>query len=379
MFRTLSDRAASALAVSLTLFVALLQAPSVRAQEYERFNLVSDIPGVALRADAHLVNSWGIAFPPTGPVWINDNGTGFATVYFGDGAPFPNGDHPLVVTIPPPAGGTSPATPTGIVFNASNGFVVSGNGASGPSIFIFDTEDGTISGWSPAVDLTHGILVVDNSAPGGVDNSSLGAVYKGLAIGTSGAAEFIYAANFRDAVVEMYDSKFHFVKSFTDPNLPAGFAPFGIRNIDGQLFVTFAVQDAAKHDDVSGPGNGFVDIFDTEGNLVKRLASHGTLNSPWGLALAPNNFGQFSDALLVGNFGDGRINAFQLPGGNFLGQLHDEVGQPLTINGLWGLTFGNGKLAGKTNTLLFTAGIGDEAHGLFGTIRANEGGGGSLR
>jgi uncharacterized protein (TIGR03118 family) len=346
-----------------------VSAHSTRAQDnYHRINLVSDIPGVALRTDPNLINPWGIAFSAAGPIWIADNNSGKATVYQADGQGFPLGS-PLVVTVPPPHGSNGQAAPTGIVFNGTNGFVVSAKGNSGPSIFIFDTEDGTISGWNPGVDLANAILVVDNSKPGGVDNSTLGAVYKGLAIAPEGKQTFIFAANFRDGIVEKYNSNFKLVKKFTDSNLPKGFAPFGIRALQGHLFVTFAKQNAAKHDDVAGPGSGFVDIFDTEGALLKRFASEGTLNAPWGLAEAPQDFGKFGDALLVGNFGDGRINAFEDETGAFLGQLTDDVGQPLTINGLWGLAFGNGGLAGATSRLLFTAGIGDESHGLFGVIR----------
>lgn len=348
-------------------YILLLAAVPLAAQErYHRTNLVSDIAGVALRTDPNLINAWGIAFSSAGPIWIADNGTGVATIYEADGQAFPIGS-PLVVTIPPPSGGQPPAAPTGIVFNGTPGFVVSANGHSGPSLFIFVTEDGTISGWSPGVDLKNAILVVDNSAPGGADNSALGAVYKGLAIAQEGSQTFIYAANFRDAIVEKYDSNFKLVKTFADTNVPARFAPFGIREIHGRLFVTFALQNDKKHDDVSGPGNGFVEILETDGSF-QHFASQGTLNSPWGLAESPRNFGKFSDAILVGNFGDGRINAFD-ESGTFLGQLHDELGQPMTINGLWGLTFGNGALAGKRNHLLFTAGIGDESHGLFGVIR----------
>ena len=350
----------------LACLLLLAAAPLAAQERYHRTNLVSDIAGVALRTDPNLVNPWGIAFSATGPIWIADNAAGVATLYQRDGQGFPPAS-PLVVMIPPPNGGQPPAAPTGTVFNGTPGFIVSANGHSGPSVFVFVTEDGTISGWSPGVDLKNAILAVDNSAPGGVDNSTLGAVYKGLAIAQEGSQTFIYAANFRDAIVEKYDSNFKLVKTFTDTNVPAGFAPFGIREIHGRLLLTFALQDDKKHDDVSGPGNGFVEILEGDGSF-HHFASQGTLNSPWGLAESPRNFGKFSDAILVGNFGDGRINAFD-EGGTFLGQLHDELGQPLTINGLWGLTFGNGALAGKRNHLLFTAGIGDESHGLFGFIR----------
>jgi uncharacterized protein (TIGR03118 family) len=302
----------------LFVFVATLVAlglcsSAMSAQNvYLRTNLVSDIAGVANFTDPHLVNPWGITASDTSPFWISDNGAGVSTLYNGQGVAFP-ANSPLVVTIPTPpnAKAGAVAAPTGVVFNGSGDFVVSAGGKSGAARFIFATEDGTISGWNPAVDATHAILVVNNSGPGlSADRTHLGAVYKGLAIGNNGSGNFLFATNFRNAVVEVYDRQFHLVKTFTDPNVPAGFAPFGIRNIDGRLFVTFAEQNAQKHDDVAGPGNGFVDIFDLNGVFQKRFASHGTLNSPWGLVLSPANFGMFSNALLVGNFGDGRINAF---------------------------------------------------------------------
>ena len=345
---------------------------------YQQTNLVSDIAGVALFTDKNLVNPWGLSHPPKGPWWVSDNGTGLSTLYNGNGRKFPVGS-PLVVTIAPPAGGTS-AAPTGNVFNPVNGtnpddFVVSENGKSGPSIFMFATEDGTISGWNPGVDLTHSILAVDRSTVS--QGGFVGAVYKGLAFGQSGGNEFIYATNFRFGAVEQFDSKFNLVRSFTDPQLAKTcplpnqcFAPFGIQNIGGNLYVTFALQDAAHHDDASGPSRGFVDVFDTNGNLIKRLISRGALNSPWGLALAPSNFGQFSNDLLVGNFGNGRINAFDPNTGAFLGSLKNQKGLIISINGLWGLAFGNGKTAGPTNALFFTAGINDEADGLFGKIQS---------
>jgi uncharacterized protein (TIGR03118 family) len=334
---------------------------------YLRTNLVSDISGVANFTDANLVNPWGIVNAgDTGPIWISDNGTGVSTLYTGEGVALS-----LVVTIPTPP--NSPkgavAAPTGVVFNSTGSFVVSAGGNSGPSRFIFATEDGTISGWNPAVDGTHAILAVNHSGPGAsAGRTRLGAVYKGLAIGNNGSGDFIYATNFRDGVVEMYNAQFQLVKSFTDSGIPSGFAPFGIRNINNKLFVTYAKQDAAHHDDMAGPGNGFIDIFDLNGNLQSEFAAHGTLNSPWGLAVAPSNFGEFSGALLVGNFGDGRINAFSPDTGNLLGQLNDTFGNPMTIDGLWGLNFGNGAHQAPMTTLFFTAGIAHESHGLFGSI-----------
>jgi uncharacterized protein (TIGR03118 family) len=360
--------------VIAVLICGIAAAPHDRDDQptYTRVNLVSDIAGVARFTDPNLVNPWGLAFGPTSPFWVADNGTGLSTLYRGDGTSFPVGS-PLMVTIPPPAGGTS-ASPTGVVFNGTSSFVVSANGKSGGAIFIFATEDGTISGWSPAVDFHNAILVVDNSTPGGVDNSTLGAVYKGLATADKGTSHFLYAANFRDGFVEVYNSSFKFLKSFTDTGVSAGFAPFGIQNINGKLLVTFAKQNDKKHDDVAGPGNGFVDIFDADGNLLDRFASGGTLNSPWGLALAPEGFGKFSRHLLVGNFGDGRINAFDLNTGHFDGQLIDPEGNPLTINGLWAVRFGNGAPnGGSRRKLFFTAGIADESHGLFGFIEAGHG------
>jgi len=282
---------------------------------------------------------------------------------------------PLVVTIPPPTGVIGTSAPTGIVFNYDpNAFIIKGpGGKSGASIFLFATEDGTISGWNPEVNPTNAVLVVDRSTVG------LGAVYKGLAIASNKDGIFLYATNFRAGVVEQFDSKFTLVNTFTDPKIAnicpidsQCFAPFNIQRIGGLLFVTFALQDAAKHDDVAGPGNGFVDIFDTKGKLLRRLIKRGVLNSPWGLTRTPKNFGKLSNVLLVGNFGDGVINAFSLSTGKFLGRLINEFGNPTTINGLWAIRFGNGSVAGPKNTLFFAAGIGAESHGLFGKIEVQK-------
>jgi uncharacterized protein (TIGR03118 family) len=366
------------LAVVMTLATLLLLLVPVAAYAqantahgfYQQTNLVSDLPTIAKFQDPNLLNPWGLSHGPATPWWVSDNGAGVATLYNGQGQAFPLAS-PLVVTIPPPAGspaGTT-AAPTGNVFNGTSGFVVSENGLSGPSLFIFATEDGTISGWNRNVDVTHAILEVDRSTVGA------GAVYKGLAIASLASGTFIYATNFRFGTVEMFDSNFHLVGSFTDSKLANTcplpnqcYAPFGIQTIGGKLFVTFALQDAAHHDDVSGPAHGFVDVFDTSGNLLQRLIMHGRLNSPWGLALAPADFGLFSNALLVGNFGNGRINAYDLNTGEFLGQLRDQTNTPITIDDLWALGFGNDANAGLHNELFFTAGINDEADGLFGKI-----------
>jgi uncharacterized protein (TIGR03118 family) len=324
---------------------------------YLETNLVSDLPGVAINTDAHLVNPWGIAASSSSPFWIADNGTGLSTLYNGSGTP-----QSLVVTVPPPGGDMPPSAPTGIVFNGTTDFTVSSGGKSGGAAFIFATEDGTISGWSPTVDATHAILEVDNS--------STGAVYKGLALGSNASGNLLFATNFNAGTVDVFDKNFKKVNlPFADPKLPTGFAPFGIRNINGSLYVTYAEQDDDAHDDVAGPGNGFIDVFDTNGVLLRRLVSGGALNSPWGLALAPGNFGTFSNALLVGNFGDGLINAFDPTTGASLGQVQDVHGNAVHVDGLWGLAFGNGGSAGSTNTLFFTAGINGERNGLFGSLQ----------
>jgi uncharacterized protein (TIGR03118 family) len=335
---------------------------------YHQTNLVSDQAGTAATTDPNLVNAWGLSHGPTTPWWISDNGAGVATLYSGAGVAAPSGA-PLVVIVPPPGGSPAgiAATPTGTVFNGTNSFVVAdpATGKSGPALFLFATEDGTISGWNPTVNAQRALLKVDNST------GDTGAVYKGLALGRVGSSDFLYAANFRAGTIDVFDGKFapvHSSGAFTDATIPAGFAPFNIQNFGGMLYVTYAKQDGDKHDDVAGPGNGFIDVYMTSGQLVRRLASQGPLSSPWGLALAPSDFGTFSGDLLVGNFGDGRINAFDPSSGAFRGPLEDEKGHPIAIPGLWGLAFGNGSTAGPATTLFFTAGIDHEAHGLFGSL-----------
>jgi uncharacterized protein (TIGR03118 family) len=355
-----------------------------RQTRFVQTNLVSDGAVPAAVTDPKLINPWGLAASSGSPWWVNDNGTGFSTLYNGTGA-----IQSLVVTIPPPGGSSPGATsaPTGMVFNGnSSAFLV---GPNAPAFFIFATEDGTISGWNPAspAGRNAAVLEVDHSTQVN-PNGTTGAVYKGLALANTGADSFapnprLFATNFRAGTVDVFDSTFHQVTlasgAFTDPKLPKGFAPFGIQAFtmpstsQSVLLVTFAKQDAAKHDDVAGRGLGFVDAFDTSGNLIQRVASRGTLNSPWGMAVAPSNFGKFSGDLLIGNTGDGRINAFKLPNGRShrfasAGQLPGAKGKPIKIDGLWGLAFGNGAGAGPTNTLFFTAGIDGEADGLFGTL-----------
>ncbi len=322
-----------------------------RARTFLQTNLVSDTAGVAAMTDANLKNAWGISFSPSGPFWISANGTGVSVVYDGTGAT------QLAPVVIPAAGGATNGPVTGQVYNGTTDFAIGGSGAS---VFIFDNEDGVLSAWNGGA----GASVVS-------DQSATGAVYKGLAMASTGGANFLYAANFNAGTVDVFDKNFAKTSSFTDPNAPAGFAPFGIRNIGGQLFVTFAKQNAAKHDDVKGPGNGYVDIFDPNGTLVKRLISQGALNSPWGIAQAPAGFGHVGNALLIGNFGDGRINAYDISTGQFMETLNGGSGQPLVIDGLWALTFGNGGSGGDPNKLYFTAGPNGEADGLFGYLASS--------
>jgi len=352
---------------------------SAGGQGYVQVNLFSDVRQQRAPAlDMNLVNPWGMAFSPGGPVWISDNRRGLATLYSVHSLPqtFPSRLQPLVVRIPRSAlserGGT--AAPTGVTFNNTSDFLISNGSAAAPSLFIFATEQGTISGWNFDVDPVNAVLTVDNSSDA-VNGLQRGAVYKGIATGNDAVGNFIYVTNFRDGVVEQYDADFNFVDFFTDPNTvpdadTPGFAPFGIQNIDGQLYVTFAMQDDRRQDAVRGPGAGFVDVFDLDGHFIQTFASGGTLNAPWGIVLAPANFGPLSNDLLIGNFGDGRINAFDPATGAFLGQMSRRNGTPVAIEGLWGLAFGNGGLAGRKNDLLFTAGIQGQSHGLFGRIRA---------
>jgi uncharacterized protein (TIGR03118 family) len=326
---------------------------------FRQTNIVSDVPGLAANTDHNLINPWGLSQDPaTGFFRVSDNGTGLSTVYDVHGNP-----HPTTVEIPLPPGGTGTAAPTGNVLNTTHGFVISEHGRSAPAEVLFATEEGTITAWNPRVDRNHAVI--------GADNSAAGAVYKALTLGSNARGSFLYATNFHSGTVDVFDSHFrqvHLAGSFTDPNLPAGFAPFGIKNLNGILFVTYAKQDAARHDDVAGLGNGFIDEFDTSGNLIGRFASQGTLDSPHGLAVAPADFGAFGNALLVGNFGNGRINAFDLHTGKFLGQLSDAGGHPITNVGIWGMTFGDGAGGTRTTTLYFVAGIDGEKDGLLGAI-----------
>ena len=324
---------------------------------YVQRNLVSDLPDAAELFDADLVNAWGLTFGPTTPAWVADNGTDVSTLYSGAVGNTPVMKVPLTVAIP---GGA----PTGAVFNDGTGFVVSSGASSGPARFLFSSEAGIISGWSPAVPPPMPSTQAQTAV------TVPGAIFKGLAIADTASGRRIYATDFHNAQVDVWDESFTPVThpgAFQDPAIPAGFAPFGIQTVDGHIVVTYAMQDADAEDDVAGPGNGFVDIYDTDGSLLRRFATRGALNSPWGIAQAPSDFGRASGALLIGNFGDGRINAYDPTSGKFLGSLRREHGERLVIDGLWALQFGNGVI-GTPQTLLFTAGPADESHGLFGEI-----------
>jgi uncharacterized protein (TIGR03118 family) len=335
---------------------------------YLAANLVSDQAGVAPLQDPNLVNAWGISLSPTaGAFWVSSNGNGVSTLYNGDFGTTPLSVNGLVVNIP---GGA----PTGQVFNSTtNGdFQIGPTGATLPAVFIFASESGQITAWNPRIPLPAPSRQAQPTAAVVPD-----AVFKGLALASNSSGNFLFATDFHNGQIDVFDRNFqltHLSGSFTDPDLPRGYAPFGIRAINGKLFVTYALQDDAAHDDVAGHGHGFIDVFSTDGVLLQRLASRGTLDSPWGMALAPSTFGDLGGALLVGNFGDGHINAFDPNSGRFLGQLSSSPGHPVVIDGLWGLTFGNGVSAGDSNTLYFTAGPDHEAHGLFGKITANPAG-----
>jgi uncharacterized protein (TIGR03118 family) len=311
--------------------------------------------------DRNLVNAWGLSFGPSTPLWVSDNGTDVTTLYSGGNSSQPPAIVPLVVKI---VGGA----PTGTVFNPTKDFFVHSGAQKGAALFIFASENGEVDGWSPNVGSTTGTSTTTEkvaSVPNGV--------FKGLALAQTSMGNFIYVTDFHNNAIDMYDHSFkpvHVPGAFVDHNLPAGYAPFNIQNLNGRLYVTYAKQDAARHDDVAGGGHGFVDIYDTGGRLVKRLVSGGKLNSPWGLVMAPPGFGQFGGTLLVGDFGDGRINAYNPMTGAFLGQLRRPNGKIMEIDGLWGLKFGNGVI-GTPDTMIFGAGPNGESHGLLGGITAN--------
>jgi uncharacterized protein (TIGR03118 family) len=369
----------ASLAVSILVTAALVTAAaSAHATLYQQIDLNTDsnanlialgYPATNNLDNPDLKNPWGISHSATSPFWLSDNGVGKATLYNGAGT-----KQGLVVEIAAPL--VAPpdfvnSSPTGQVRNGQNptGFNITANGKTGPSSFIFATEDGTISGWNPNVDGTHSVIAIDNSK---IPTPATGAVYKGLAIAPD--QSLLYAANFRAGTVEVYDPTFKLVNTITDPTVPTGYAPFNVQVLNGKLYVSFALQDDAKHDDVAGAGHGFVDVFNLNGTGMQRLITQGMLDSPWGLDIAPAGFGDFANDLLVGNFGDGIINAFKLDG-TFLGPLTDASGKPIDILGLWALDNGNNGAGFDPNAVYFTAGLPEannldllEQAGLFGDL-----------
>jgi uncharacterized protein (TIGR03118 family) len=338
------------LALAFVLGAALVAASPLTAAERNSYTvtpLVSDQPGVAPHTDPNLVNAWGLTAGPTSPWWVADNGTDKSTLYGGGGTP-----RALVVDV---AGG-----PTGTTFNPTSAFLLP---TGGKALFLFDSEDGVIRGWNGAQGTTA--IVVK-------DRSDVGAIYKGLTIADTPVGPRLYAADFHNARVDVFDGTFTLLPGgFVDSSLPSGYAPFNVQVIGDRVFVAYAKQDADAEDEVAGQGLGVVDAYDLAGNLLGRVAQHGQLNAPWGLALAPASFGRFAGDLLVGNFGDGQINAYEeLGNGQFVhrGELRGDDGQPLSIDGLWALRFGNDSAAGPSDTLFFTAGPDEETHGLFGSI-----------
>lgn len=328
--------------------------------------LVSDGVVPAAHIDANLQNAWGLAFAPGSAFWIADNNDSLSTLYDGDGA-----IDSLVVSLP--SGTAGPANPTGQVYNGTSDFAITaiaGVGASQtPALFLFDGEGGTLVGWASG---HTGTVAYDDVAVNGVN----GAVYKGLALANNGSANYLYATDLHNAKVDVFDGAFDkvslsggaFAGKFADPSMPAGFAPFGITLVNGQLLVTYAQQNATSDDEILGAGLGYVDAFDLNGNLLRRLASGGVLNAPWGIALAPAGFGTVGGELLIGNFGDGTINRFDLSSGASLGPLTLSGNKPVVIPGLWALLFGNGALNASANALYYTAGPNNQTDGVFGRI-----------
>ena len=351
------------LAPALLCFPAAAQ---TTANAYIQHNLVSDVAGLADVTDPNLVNPWGLSETASSPFWVSDHDTGKSTLYNGSGA-----ITALVVTIPPGSGTHGLGTPTGqVTGNGVNWILPAPNNKV--ASFIFATEDGTIAAWNGSV--------VANTAVTVVDNSGAGAVYKGLASANT-PTPLLYAPNFNSGKVDVFDGSFNPTTvsgGFTDPNLPAGFAPFNIANLGGKLYVTYAKQDVLKKEDVPGAGNGFVDVFDLNGNLLQRLVSNGALNSPWGVAIAPAGWGIFGGDVLVGNFGDGKINGFDPTTGNLVGTMLNgnpliaaPTPPPLVNIGLWTLQFGNGKTGGDPQTLYITSSINNndnKTHGLLAAI-----------
>jgi uncharacterized protein (TIGR03118 family) len=335
------------IAFTICLGLAVMSVSSAALAQYQLTNLVSNQVGAARHIDPLLVNGWGLVHGPTTPFWVSDNNAGWETLYTGNGTKVTE----LVVSVPP-ASGAKPGSPTGNVFNGSADFQLQGNSAP----FLWATLDGTINAWSPKVNIASGDAVVNNSASG--------STFTGLAITSHPSGNFLYAADNANNIVDVYDGTFTLVNSFTDTTLPAGFAPFGIQDINGLVYVSFA--------SATGGSGGYIDIFQENGTLVKQLVQGAPLNQPWGFAVAPKNFGPLSNTLLVSNnTNGGTINAFNLENGQFVGTIKDTNGKDIVIDQLWGIEFGGGTASnGRTDQLFFTSGPANNLAGTFGVIDA---------
>jgi uncharacterized protein (TIGR03118 family) len=347
--------------VALTFMTALLPTMA-RAQHYTQTNLVSNLSGVAPTRDPNLQNAWGLVHGPSTPWWVSNNAGGTSTLYMGTGAIIP-----LVVTIPNAPSQPAPGSPTAVMFNGSpTDFLLA---KKKPAFFLWVTEDGTVQGWNPDVKPTTAVIEVDNSQ---VPDPTNGAVYKGATIAEIDGKKFILAANFRSGRVDVFATGFEQERvpddRFHDDRIPHDFAPFNVQGYGPNIYVTYAQQDAARHDPVGGAGLGFVDVFSSKGRLLARLEHGDWFNAPWGVVLTPADFGEFSHTLLIGSFRGGTVAAFNPLTGHFLGNVLNPDGSTLNIDGLWALGFGNGGASGPGNTLFFTAGPDNETNGLFGTL-----------
>ena len=352
--------------VAALTFMSALLPTMARAQHYTQTNLVSNLSGVAPTRDPNLQNAWGLVHGPSTPWWVSNNAGGTSTLYSINSTGGAN-IVPLVVTIPNAPSQPAPGSPTGVMFNGSSTDFLLASGK--PALFLWVTEDGTVQGWNPGVKPTTSVIEVDNSQ---VPNATNGAVYKGATIAEIEGKKFILAANFRSGRVNVFDTDFEqetiSEEKFEDDHIPRGFAPFNVQGYGPNIYVTYARQNAVKHDPVSGAGLGFVDIFSSRGRLLQRLGHGDWFNAPWGVVLTPADFGEFSHTLLVGNFRGGTVAAFNPVTGHFLGNVLKPNGSTLNIDGLWSLGFGNGGMSGPGNTLFFTAGPDNETNGLFGTL-----------